>query len=135
MKEGAQIQRIPSGGLRITALEIRNLWGVSEAVIKPGQRRLLLDTRKRRGSARVLASASRITQQKSERGALSYISGGPIDTTCATRIHLPRAPQSVAVVGADGRACEFSDLWDEASKTLLLTHANAPETVAVRVRY
>lgn len=33
--------RIPSGGLRITALEIRNLWGVAEAVIKPGQRNII----------------------------------------------------------------------------------------------
>ena len=35
------ITRIPSGGLRITALEIRNLWGVSEAIIKPGSRNII----------------------------------------------------------------------------------------------
>ncbi len=35
------ITRIPSGGLRITALEIRNLWGVAEAIIKPGSRNII----------------------------------------------------------------------------------------------
>jgi hypothetical protein len=35
------IVRIPGGGLRITALEVRNLWGVAEAIIKPGQRNII----------------------------------------------------------------------------------------------
>ena len=36
-----KMQRIAGGGLRITALEIRNLWGVKEAVIRPGQRNII----------------------------------------------------------------------------------------------
>ncbi len=35
------LQRIAGGGLRITALEIRNLWGVKEALIRPGQRNII----------------------------------------------------------------------------------------------
>lgn len=36
-----QIRKIPGGGLRITALEIRNLWGIAEAVIRPGSRNII----------------------------------------------------------------------------------------------
>lgn len=36
-----KIGRIAGGGLRITALEIRNLWGIAEAHIRPGQRNII----------------------------------------------------------------------------------------------
>lgn len=36
-----KVTRIAGGGLRITALEIRNLWGVAEAAILPGKRTII----------------------------------------------------------------------------------------------
>lgn len=35
------INKIVGGGLRITALEVRNLWGIEEAVIRPGERNII----------------------------------------------------------------------------------------------
>jgi hypothetical protein len=36
-----KLQRIAGGGLRIAVLEVRNLFGIAEAVIRPGQRNVL----------------------------------------------------------------------------------------------
>lgn len=36
-----KIERIAGRGLRVTALEVRNLFGIAEAVIRPGQRNIL----------------------------------------------------------------------------------------------
>ena len=83
----------------------------------------------------MLASASRITGQKSARGVLSFTSGGPIDTTCATRVRIPRAPKAITLADADGKSLAFHQTWDAASSTLLLTHANSPDSVTVSIRY
>jgi hypothetical protein len=108
---------------------------LDRVTVRPGERRLLLDLGRFRGSARVLASASRITGEKSEPDTLSFMSGGPINTTCATRVRLPRAPKAVTVTAADGTAAEFTQAWDATTRTLLLTYPNSPDEVTVRVGY
>ena len=36
-----KIARIPNKGLRVTALKVKNLWGIAEATIRPGQRNII----------------------------------------------------------------------------------------------
>jgi len=92
---------------------------------------LLLDIEKagRRAPA-VLASASKIEDEKRSADSLEFHSEGPIDTVCATRLLLEREPKSVT-----GRRLQFgADRvgWDAAGKTLLITYPNSPDGVLVR---
>ncbi|SBW05559.1 hypothetical protein [uncultured Dysgonomonas sp.] len=80
----------------------------------------------------VLAAASRVYEEKTEKDSYSFVAKSPVNTTNISRILLPRKPVSVQV---DGKEELVSGAWDQQSKTYLLEFENNPEGVSVNIKW
>lgn len=103
--------------------------------IQPGQQAMLYNIKsiKNRKKPQVLASASRVANEKTEKREYSFIAKGPLNTTNVSRVLLPDQPHSVSVTGKNINV--DSVLWDELSKTCLLTFENNPDGVEVLIKW
>jgi len=104
--------------------------------LNPGERGLLYDidfARRAGGKARVLASASRIREERISARSIRFNSRGPFATTAATRILLPREPTGMSF--SKGPHEFIQKQWDPRSKTLLLVYENVPGGVEISVRW
>jgi hypothetical protein len=108
----------------------------TQVELNPGERGFLYDIRFARDGApeaRVLASASRIRDERLSARSLRFNSRGPSATTAATRIFLPREPKEVASSKPSHQLAQKE--WDPASQTLLLIYENVPGGVDITVRW
>jgi hypothetical protein len=81
--------------------------------------------------AQVLAVAARVRDEQLEDGVLRFTTLGPTNTTARARILLPHRALSIACVPE----LEFTQDYDDASSTVLLTFPNTAESVAWEVRF
>jgi len=103
-----------------------------EVPITPGSRHLLIDLERQHGTGpRVIASASKVLDARTDRNQLRFHSEGPQGVIAATRVALP-APPKAAKVGAYPDA-QVKVTWDAESRTALVEFPNAPEGVEVEV--
>jgi len=102
----------------------------SSKTVRPGEQALMLDVNrvKDRKRPQVLASASRVYDEKVTSRSYGYVAKSPIDTYNVSRVLLPRCPKSVTV---DGRQCFDPDKWNAVSSTYLVEFENSPEGVNV----
>jgi len=101
--------------------------------VSPGARILLLDLDAVRGKrTRVLASAAKVTAERTLPDGIRFHAAGPEGTTAAIRVRLPAPPAQVTVGGVPLPLADVS--WDPGSQTALVRFANAPRGVVVRVR-
>lgn len=80
----------------------------------------------------VLASASRIYNEKSTGRQYSFTAKSPINTTNISRILLPGKPKSLVV---DKKEVLAEANWDTKTKTYLLEFENSPEGVYVDIKW
>ncbi|MEI2274130.1 hypothetical protein OHD16_18430 [Sphingobacterium sp. ML3W] len=80
----------------------------------------------------VLASASRIYDEKSTGHQYSFTAKSPINTTSISRILLPGKPKSLVV---DKKEVFAEANWDTKTKTYLLEFENSPEGVYVDIKW
>ena len=80
----------------------------------------------------VLASASRIYDEKSTGHQYSFTAKSPINTTNISRILLPGKPKSLVV---DKKEVFAEANWDTKTKTYLLEFENSPEGVYVDIKW
>lgn len=80
----------------------------------------------------VLASASRIYDEKSTGHQYSFTAKSPINTTNISRILLPAKPKSLVV---DKKEVFAEANWDTKTKTYLLEFENSPEGVYVDIKW
>lgn len=80
----------------------------------------------------VLASASRIYDEKSTGHQYSFTAKSPINTTNISRILLPGKPKSLIV---DKKEVFAEANWDTKTKTYLLEFENSPEGVYVDIKW
>lgn len=80
----------------------------------------------------VLASASRIYDEKSTGHQYSFTAKSPINTTNISRILLPGKPKSLVV---DKKEVFAEANWDTKTKTYLLEFENSPEGVLVDIKW
>lgn len=80
----------------------------------------------------VLASASRIYDEKSTGHQYSFTAKSPINTTNISRILLPAKPKSLVV---DKKEVFAEANWDKKTKTYLLEFENSPEGVYVDIKW
>ncbi|WP_139351141.1 hypothetical protein [Sphingobacterium sp. CZ-UAM] len=80
----------------------------------------------------VLASASRIYDEKSSGHQYSFTAKSPINTTNISRILLPGKPKSLVV---DKKEVFAEANWDTKTKTYLLEFENSPEGVYVDIKW
>jgi hypothetical protein len=85
------------------------------------------------GKPQVLASASRIYEEKVEKKSYAFVVKGPLNTTNVLRVLLPAEPKKVTVIDGKGKSItDVTTSWDALSKTSFLSFANDPDGVRVK---
>lgn len=106
--------------------------------ILPDNQSLLLNLNKikNKKKAQVLATAGRVSDEKSDRKSYSFTVKSPIETSNIMRVLLPLEPKSVDVNDAAGNNLSHSESkWDDLSNTMLIKFDNSPEGVFVNIAY
>lgn len=111
---------------------------LKEKVVLPGAQAFLYNVGrvKDKSKPQVLASASRIYDDKVSKSSYSFTAKSPINTTNSMRVLLPARPDKCLITAPDG--IELKDakwLWDEYSKTCFLTFENNPDGVKVSLTW
>lgn len=84
----------------------------------------------------VLASASRVYNEKISKSGYSFICKSPINTTNVMRILLPASPKKTVVTDTSGQILtDVQNVWDPSSKTCFLSFENNPDGVKVEFQW
>jgi hypothetical protein len=111
---------------------------LSQKQVNPGEQAYLynIDRVTKPQTPQVLASASRVYDEKSSKGSYSFIAKSPINTTNVMRVLLPGTPKKTIVTDAGGKILtNFQYIWDSVSKTCLLGFENNPDGVKVEFQW
>ena len=111
---------------------------LKEKVVLPGEQAFLFNVGrvKDKSKPQVLASASRIYDEKISKSTYSFVAKSPINTTNSMRVLLPAKPNKCLITAPDGteqKGAQWS--WDEYSKTCFLTFENNPDGVRVSLAW
>ncbi|MCL6457295.1 MAG: hypothetical protein K6T85_04750 [Gorillibacterium sp.] len=99
-----------------------------DVILRSGDNSLLYDLNAEGHSSPVVASSSRIRDERTEGGRLCFYSEAPKGITVSTRIRQNSRPGRITM---DGKLCESH--WDEESQTLLLRYPGKPEGTEIVV--
>lgn len=111
---------------------------LKEKKVLPGSQAYLynLDRMVEPEKPQVLASASRIYNEKNKKKSYSFVSKSPAETTNVMRILLPSAPTEVKLKNPDGNELSgVESVWDEFSRTLFLSFENEPDSTTVSIEW
>jgi len=111
---------------------------ISEKTVDPGEQAYLynIDDVPNPGSPQVLASASRVSDERIEKRSYSFIVKSPVNTTNVMRILLPAGPKKITVLDAKGVPIrDVKSSWDAQSKTSFLSFANSPDGIKVKLEW
>jgi len=111
---------------------------LSQKVINPGNQAFLYNLSRIKDKKRpqVLASASRIYDEKATSGSYKFISKSPAKTMNSMRILLPASPKDIKITNNKG--AQLSDVktsWDATSGTCYLSFDNSPEGTNVSLSW
>lgn len=131
MDEGVSQESLSLSGLYIDLFD-KDLPVLTVKQVNPGEQSYLYDLRKLSGNvkAKVLCGASRIYEEKVSKRNYSFVAKSPLNTTNVSRVLLPRQPVKILVNGQTEKG-----MWDERSKTLLLSFENQPDGVNVSIEW
>ncbi len=107
-------------------------------VVGPGTQALLYDLGKieNKDKPKVLASASRIYNEISEKNSYSFIAKSPLNTTNTMRIYLPTEPKEIDVKNSQDKSpLGFQTEWDKESSTYWMSFENSPDGISVSIQY
>ncbi|HEY9534977.1 MAG TPA: hypothetical protein VIQ77_10585 [Mucilaginibacter sp.] len=111
---------------------------LAEKTVNPGEQSYLYDVKRVVNKTRpqVLASASRVTDEKIGAHKYSFVAKSPVNTQNAMRILLPSAAKNIVVTDAKGQTItDVQSSWDVSSKTLFLGYANSPDGIHVSISW
>ena len=111
---------------------------LSEKQINPGEQALLynIDLAPNPSKPQVLASASRVSDEKTEKATYSFVVKSPINTTNVMRILLPAKPQKIILTDPKGGVItDAKTSWDALTKTAFLSFENNPDGIKVRLEW
>ena len=111
---------------------------LSQKQVNPGQQAFLYNIELAADPAKpqVLASASRVYEEKVEKKTYSFVVKSPVNTTNVMRVLLPAEPEQIMVI--DGKGKQLTDVktsWDAPSKTSFLSFENSPEGIKVKFKW
>jgi hypothetical protein len=107
---------------------------LSEKKVTPGHQALIynIEQAPNPDKPRVLASASRVYEEKIEKKSYSFVVKSPANTTNVMRVLLPAKPKKITVTDEKGKSIlDVKTSWDEGSKTSFLSFANDPDGIKV----
>jgi hypothetical protein len=106
--------------------------------IKPGEQAYLYNIGRVTNpqTPQVLASASRVYEEKISNGSYSFIAKSPVKTTNVMRILTPSEPKKITVTDADGKIVSYiKNPWDTLGKTSFLSFENNPDGIKVALEW
>ncbi|HVW60861.1 MAG TPA: hypothetical protein VHC48_12515 [Puia sp.] len=111
---------------------------LSEKKVSPGEQAYLYNIEQvgDPGRPQVLASASRVYEEKVEKKSYSFVVKSPAGTMNVMRVLLPAEPRKITVTDLAGKPIPgVATSWDGSSKTSFLSFENDPDGVKVRVEW
>jgi hypothetical protein len=111
---------------------------LSKKTVEPGRQAFLYDLMriKNKKQPQVLASASRIYDEKVQTNTYSFVSKSPLNTTNSVRILLPLEPKKIILTDAKGQEVKIiKTLWDALSHTSYLSFENDPDGTRVAIEW
>jgi hypothetical protein len=111
---------------------------LSQKEINPGEQALLYDLNRvaNKAQPKVLASASRIYEEKTVGKGYSFIAKSPVNTLNSVRVLLPSKPVDIKVSDSKGQSvADVKTSWDTSSNTLYLGFENSPDGIKVDLRW
>ncbi|MBD8488250.1 hypothetical protein IFO69_05785 [Echinicola sp. CAU 1574] len=110
---------------------------LNEKQVQPGEQAFLynIESVKEPQTPKVLATASRIYDEKVDKNGYSLVAKSPLNTTNVMRILLPEKAKTIAITDATGKVLEAESSWDESSKTCFLSFENNPDGVYVKLKW
>lgn len=106
--------------------------------VNPGEQAFLFDLKRIKNKLfpAVLASASRIYDEKRTEKSYSFLSKGAFKTVNTMRILLPRAPKNISITNSFGNAVPIlGKSWDPISATTFLSFDNQPQGIMVHINW
>lgn len=99
---------------------------LDKKVINPGEQALLYNLNAIKSKKpQVLATAARVTDEKTKGKSFAFTSRSPVNTNNVMRVYLPKEPKSIKSSDENGAAItEMTSNWDEKTNTLLLKFEN-----------
>lgn len=107
---------------------------LSKKTIEPGTQAFLYDLSQKNKNIipKVLASAARISNQKTTKNSFSFIAKSPLNTTNVMRIQLPKKPNEMTLFDKNEKSItSFKSDWNKETNTLWLEFSNSNEGVKV----
>jgi hypothetical protein len=111
---------------------------LSEKKVTPGHQALLYNIEQTPdpGKPQVLASASRVYEEKVERKSYAFVVKSPLNTTNVMRILLPAEPRKITVSDKSGKLItDVKTSWDELSRTSFVSFENDPDGIKVKLEW
>lgn len=111
---------------------------LAEKVVNPGEQAYLYDVKRvvNKAKPQVLASASRVSDEKVQPRQYSFISKSPANTIDAMRILLPAQAKKITLADSKGQTIgNVQTSWDASSNTLYLGYDNSPDGVHVTISW
>ena len=104
---------------------------VERVLVEPGQEKLLFDLEKIKEDVRIIATAARIENMACENGQLSIEAKAIDHIQVNMRIRLPGKPEDLCAHTESGKNMELQSVWDEKSRTVLLSYRSNNEKVYI----
>lgn len=104
---------------------------VERVLVEPGQEKLLFDLEKIKEGVRIIATAARIENMVCENGQLSIEAKAIDHIQVNMRIRLPGKPEDLCAHTESGKNMELQSVWDEKSRTVLLSYRSNNEKVYI----
>ncbi|MGI6073801.1 MAG: hypothetical protein ACOYEA_04065 [Fermentimonas sp.] len=109
-----------------------------EVSVNPGEQSLLYNLAKieDKEKPQVVASASRVYEEKFSKNNYSFVAKSPINTTNVCRVLLLAEPRKCVAKDMNGADVEnFDWSWDETSKTCKIVFDNSPDGIFVDIDF
>lgn len=104
---------------------------VERVLVEPGQEKLLFDLEKIKEDVRIIATAARIENMVCENGQISIEAKAIDHIQVNMRIRLPGKPEDLCAHTESGKNMELQSVWDEKSRTVLLSYRSNNEKVYI----
>lgn len=104
---------------------------VERVLVESGQEKLLFDLEKIKEDVRIIATAARIENMVCENGQLSIEAKAIDHIQVNMRIRLPGKPEDLCAHTESGKNMELQSVWDEKSRTVLLSYRSNNEKVYI----
>ena len=111
---------------------------LTQKIVKPGSQAYLFNIEKveNRMKPQVLASASRIYNEKTTKRSYSFLSKSPLNTSNVMRVLLPNTPKRCFITDTEMNPLTDAKWeWNSLSKTCKITFENDPEGTIVNIQW